>query len=445
VQVEALPRQGYNSLLVPLLEAWIDVGKGRFDSAIKALDVFEGNEGFAVFRQFHAALINDIAGDVEAAEKAYRLAVDAQAGGSFRAVTAFGSFYERTGQPESAIELYRNYQQHNPDSIWLEPVLARQASGRLPERMVRSASDGAAEALFGLASVLYQENAFEATLLYTRLANRLRSQFDAGMLLLGEVLESQSRPGEAVEAYKSVPPTSPLLWSARLRVAANLDNLNRTGEAVAELRKMSKERPERSDALIALGDLLRAKENWTEAVDAYDQAIGRIQRLERRHWRSLYARGIALERSKQWSRAESDFLKALDLEPDQPFVLNYLGYSWVDHGENLDRAFKMIERAVDLRPNDGYIVDSLGWAQYRMENFSDAVTQLERAVELRPDDPTINDHLGDAYWRVDRRAEARFQWRRALSLSPETDDQIATIERKLKKGLLPTDVANGGS
>ena len=156
--------------------------------------------------------------------------------------------------------------------------------------------------------------------------------------------------------------------------------------------------------------------------------------MERRHWSLLYSRGIALERSKQWARAETDFIKALELEPEQPYVLNYLGYSWVDQGIHLERATGMIEKAVELRPRDGFIVDSLGWAYFRIGDYGGAVRELERAVELRPQDPVINDHLGDAYWMVGRRLEARFQWRRALALEPEAD-VAGTITNKLEDGL----------
>ena len=190
----------------------------------------------------------------------------------------------------------------------------------------------------------------------------------------------------------------------------------------------------RADVLVKLGDILRSNKRFGESVEAYDMAIEHIGAIKERHWILLYSRGIALERSKQWSRAEKDFLAALKLHPNQPYILNYLGYSWVDQGINLDRAKAMIERAVKLRPNDGYIVDSLGWALFRIREFPVAVQHLERAVELRPQDPTINDHLGDAYWRVGRRNEARFQWHRSLSLGPEPD-QAVRIRSKIKDGL----------
>ena len=185
-----------------------------------------------------------------------------------------------------------------------------------------------------------------------------------------------------------------------------------------------------------MGDLLRGKDRFAEAEAAYTRAIQRLPKVERSDWRLLYARGITYERTKRWPQAEADLLKALELEPDQPFVLNYLGYSWVDQGLNLDRAKAMLHRAVELRPDDGFIVDSLGWAYYRLGESDKAVTYLERAVELEPGDPVLNDHLGDVYWRVGRQREARFQWQRALTFKPEPD-AVAAIQAKLANGLGP--------
>ncbi len=442
--LDALPRDGYNAILVPVLQAWVAVGQKRFDAARGALDALEDRKDLGAFRNFHTALIEDIAGNLVDSERGYRLAVAARPGGSYRAVFGLGSFLERHGRPEEARELYEGYLAENPDSLWFDHAFERLAGGAVPQPMVRSELEGAAELLFGVASALHQQGAFNAALLYARAALYLRSEFDAAHLLLGEIFEALDRSADAIATYREVPPDSPLHWSTRLRVAANLDEIGRTDEAIAEFRAMAALRVDREDPLLALGALLRGKERWIDAVAAYDEAIGRIADPEQRHWRAFYARGIGLERSKQWQRSERDFLRALDLRPDQPFVLNYLGYSWVDQGVNLKRALKMIERAVELRPNDGYIIDSLGWARYRLGEFEDGVTQLERAVELRPEDPTINDHLGDAYWQVGRHIEARFQWRRALALKPEEEETVVKIEVKLLNGLTPGAVADDG-
>ncbi|MBT4908349.1 MAG: tetratricopeptide repeat protein, partial [Rhodospirillaceae bacterium] len=179
---------------------------------------------------------------------------------------------------------------------------------------------------------------------------------------------------------------------------------------------------------------LRYTERYAEAVVAYDAAVARTGALVPRHWFLLYSRGVSLERTKEWARAEADFLQALELSPDQPLVLNYLGYSWLEQGMHLERAQAMIEKAVSLRPNDGYIVDSLGWAFYRLGDYDRAVRQLERAVELMPNDPVINDHLGDALRQAGRRLEARFQWTRSIELGAE-EEAAAIIRRKLSRGL----------
>ena len=202
------------------------------------------------------------------------------------------------------------------------------------------------------------------------------------------------------------------------------------------MRSLTKKRATDPQPVVSLGDLLRRHERWDGAIDAYTEAIKRVGNIEKRHWRMLYTRGIVLERAKRWEEAEKDFLKALEFEPEQPYVLNYLGYSWVDRGINLERAQDMIRTAVKRRPNDGYIIDSLGWVYYRIGNYKKAVLELERAVQIRPEDPVINDHLGDAYWRVGRKLEAQFQWTRSLSLKPN-DEVAAEVRKKLKDGLAP--------
>ncbi|HYH70368.1 MAG TPA: tetratricopeptide repeat protein, partial [Methyloceanibacter sp.] len=195
-----------------------------------------------------------------------------------------------------------------------------------------------------------------------------------------------------------------------------------------------KEHPKDVRPLDALGNILRSHERYEEARGYYSRAIELVSRPTKDNWALFYSRGVCNERLKDWPGAEADFKKALVLSPDESLVLNYLGYSWVDQGRNLKQGIEYIRQAVKLKPDDGYYVDSLGWAYYRLGNIEAAVEHLERAVELRPDDPVINDHLGDVYWKVGRKLEAKYQWQQALTLKPE-NDQITTLKEKIAGGL----------
>ena len=306
------------------------------------------------------------------------------------------------------------------------------------ERSIRNevagAAHGIAESLWDLAVLLSDQNVDQIALMLARMALHLKPRFDMAQILVGDILVGMQRYDDAVTAYDKVNRSAPRSWEARLRAADTLARGEKIQPALDRLSAMAEERPKRSDALIARGDILRFKKRYDDALKNYDRAFARIGKIERRHWSLYYSRGISLERSKRWERAEKDFLQALELQPDQPFVLNYLGYSWVDKGLNLKRALSMIEKAVRLRSNDGFIVDSLGWAHYRLGAFDRAVRYLERAIVLSPYDSAINDHLGDAYWRVGRRMEARFQWRRALRFDPEPET-VDGIKKKLEQGL----------
>lgn len=437
-RVKNLDRDGIYELMAPIMQGWVELGRGNFDSALAAIEPLAAKQNFEMYHAYHSALMRDISGQPDMAAENYRLALTAVPGGTLRVVVAYTTSLRRAGRVDEANSVYQSYRENHPDSPWLEPILSKINSDVPPEAIVSTAQEGMAEALFGAASALPNESAGDTGLIYAYLALHLRPDFPVVQLLVGEVLDVLERYEDAIEAYSSIAKDSPYSWSARLRAASDLASVERLEEAVNILSEMVAENPQRSDAAIALADVLRRNERFDESVKFYDVAIGRTAGFEARHWSLFYSRGVMLERTKQWPRAEADFLHALELQPDQPLVLNYLGYSWVEQGMNLERAMGLIERAVALRPTDGYIVDSLGWAHYRLGDFENAVKHLERAVELRADDPIITDHLGDIYWKVGRRNEAKFQWERSLVLGAEEDAAIL-IRQKLKDGLLDTD------
>jgi len=313
--------------------------------------------------------------------------------------------------------------------------LARVAQGGTPPQLIQNAQEGVAEALFGIASSLNRQGGYETSLVLGQLALHIRPDFPVMQYMLGGILEQLDRNADAIAMYKRLPDDSPFGATAKIRIANNLDIIEREDEAIVILKAAAAARPNDPRPKTNLGDVLRRMEKWEESAAAYDLAVERMGELQPQDWQILYTRGIVLERAKKWDRAEKDFLKALELFPDQPLVLNYLGYSWVEKGLHLDRALEMIKTAVKKRPHDGYITDSLGWVYYKLGRYQEAVPELERAVELRPEDPIINDHLGDAYWRVGRKLEATFQWNHSLVLGAEPELQ-EVLHQKLKHGLV---------
>ena len=432
-RIRPIPREGVYTFVLPLVEGWLHAGAGSDEVALSALAPMAERETYRPFFLFHAGLMHDLSGREPEAEALLREAV-AVSRGPTRPMAALGGLLARAGRIGEARAVYERYRTQFPENVRLERTLALAEAEARVAPLVSDARQGLAEALLGAAAALPQREVGDAGVIYAHLALFLRDDLDAARFVIGEILEEADRLETAVAAYRSIPPESDYAWAARLRGATVLAHLDRADEAVETLGAMTDERPERSDAASALGDALAMMERYEEAAEAYDTAITRIAAIEDRHWRLFYARGIAFERVGDWPRAEADFLRALEMEPDQPLVLNYLGYSWIEQLHNLDEAKAMIEKAVALRPDNGYIVDSLGWAAYRLGDFEEAVRQLETAVELQAGDPVINDHLGDAYWQVGRLHEARFQWQRVLTLEPE-DDLAGQVRRKLEHGL----------
>jgi tetratricopeptide (TPR) repeat protein len=351
-----------------------------------------------------------------------------------RPALALGAVLEGLGETEAAREVYEAAAVAPRGARAAQAELERMAAGEPVSPPVRSARSGAAEALFSIAAALGGERNAGVALLYSRLALALRPELHDARLLAATLLARQGQHRAAAEDYQIVPRRSPLFVAAELGRADSLLELELTDQAVIALGALARDNVEALDVQLANAAALRRAERWEESADAYDAAIALIDPVEARHWTVFYQRGIAHERAGEWPRAEADFLRALELEPDQPLVLNYLGYTWVERGENLERAQEMIESAVEQRPDDGYITDSLGWVLYRLGQYAEAVPHLERAVALAPNDPIINDHLGDALWMVGRKREAAFQWRRALSFEPEEKD-AERIRRKLDQGL----------
>ncbi len=431
-RLRQLGRAGPVQVLQPALLAWVQFGRGQPDQALATLrPLAEGNRLRAV-NALHAALIADLAQRPRDAERFARMAVTDQPNPPWRLAVLAAGVLHRAGKPEEAQRLLGQIATTGDDTALA--ALAALRGNQLGARAIASPTEGMAEAYAALAGALRQQGAGDFALVLGQLALRLRPSFAPAIVLMSDALADEEHPEEALALLERVPAEDALGPVVVLRRAVLLDRLDRLDEATALLRQLTAAYPDRPQAPARLGDLLRGRSRFPEAAAAYDEALARVPQPGPRDWPLFYARGIARERSGDWARAEQDFLRALELSPEQPYVLNYLGYSWADQGKELDRAKAMLLRATELRPQDGNIADSLGWVLYRLGDHAGAVHWLEKAVELEPRSSVINDHLGDAYWAVGRRNEARFQWRRAMALEPEPEE-APKIEAKLRDGL----------
>lgn len=345
----------------------------------------------------------------------------------------YGAFLERRKRHDDAVAVYDAALRAAPNDLGLQRARARAAAKGAPPPLP-TVRQGAAEGLVACAATFAGERQAQFALAYLRLALRLDPARDEAWVLVGDLLNQNEDPQGAIEAYSHVPPGSPHYASAQSKTAWAWNDIGDKAKALEVARAAATAAPNDRDASVALADLLRAGGQWNESVAVLDPIIARESTTP--DWRLLYLRAVALEQAKRWPEAERDLKAALKVNPDEPELLNFLGYTWIDRNEHLPEALGMVQKAVAARPQSGAMLDSLGWAYYRLGDYKTAVDKLEAAVEMEPGDPDVNGHLGDAYWKVGRKTEAEFQWRRVLSLDPD-DKQKAEAEAKLKNGLGP--------
>ncbi len=429
-------------LVATLVAGWASYGAGHTQTAISNIDKLTGPEWYPIFKDLHTGMIYELANKQKEAgarfERAYKLDDSA-----LRVSDAYARWLSRNKDAAAATAVYAGFDKklaRHP--LVVEGIRETKAGKKLPP-LAENPQQGAAEALYGIGASLTRRGGEDLALVYLQLALYLNPNHSLALLSLADLYESVKKPAMAIKVYERVPANSPLKRNAQIQLATDLDAVDRTDEGIKILQGVVADDPKDLEAIMALGNIERARKKFTDCGDTYTKGIEAQAGSEKPNWVFYYFRGICFERSKQWAKAEVDLKKALEMQPEQPHVLNYLGYSWIDQGVNLDEAMKMIRRAVDQRPDDGYIVDSLGWAYYRIADYENAVKNLERAIDLKPEDPTINDHLGDAYWRVGRTLEAKFQWAHARDLKPEPDE-LPKIEAKLRDGL-PEDTSNAAA
>ena len=422
----------FTVLTVSLFDGWAAAANGDAVAAEADMKTLQAQSGAQGVGAFHAALIADFLNKPADAETNYKKALTLNPT-SPRVVEGYGNFMERQGRGPDALAFYNRLASNPALTPVVSAGLARITSGKKPDPMIGNAGEGAAEALFGIASSLSDQESADVSILYLRMALYLRPDLALAQILLADRFETLQKYAEAETVYAGINKDSPYHRMAAVEAAVNRQRLGEKDDAIRDLKALAASDPADSQTWIALGDAYRDSDKSDEAIDAYDHAEKTLTAPARRDWPLFYARAMAEDKAHHWDKAEADVNLAMKLSPDQPELLNYLGYSWVDQGRKIPDALAMLEKARSLRPYDGYIVDSVGWAYYRLGRYDEAATTLQAAVLLVPGDPTINDHFGDALWKAGRRIDARFQWNHVLTFSEDATEKAA-VELKLKNG-----------
>jgi tetratricopeptide (TPR) repeat protein len=433
----AAARQGpIADLTSTLARAWVQEADGKHNEAFSTLDSLSSADWAQFYQRYHRALIADVAGRHALARKAYAQAFKTNPT-TLRVADAYARHAVNANDRKLATGTIKDHIAKAAPHPLSEALLEEIESGKTPLLIVASPADGLAEVFYGIGDALAGEGGLDMGIIFLQFAIYLKPDFPLAHIALAEAYEVAKKYELEMQAFDSIPKDSPLWLNVQIQKGFALNSLEKVDESKSLLEELIAENPDDLRPLDALGNILRSHERYAEARDYYSRAVELIDKPAKENWALYYSRGVCNERLKDWPAAEADFKQALDLAPDESLILNYLGYSWVDQGLNLKQAMDYIRQAVKLKPDDGYYVDSLGWAYYRLGNLPAAVEHLERAVELRPDDPIINDHLGDAYWRVGRMLEAKYQWQQSLALKPE-DDQIVVLKQKISSGLKET-------
>ncbi|MDS9467092.1 tetratricopeptide repeat protein [Paracoccus sp. MBLB3053] len=437
---------GGNQLLDKMIRAWALLGAGNARQSLSAFEELGKIRGARPMVNYHLALAKAAVGDYEGAEL---LLSEPATGAHILGViarTQVLSQLERNKDAIAMLEATPGFDEE-PQLVTLRDRMEKGET--LPFDSVRTPADGMAQVFLTFASVLATaEEPDPLALIHARLASYLSPDLGEARLLSAQFLQAMGQFDLAEKEFEALRDLGDMRPIAELSRIDALSRAERLDDAEKAALALTAAHPELAQGWIALGDLLRQQDKFSQAIPAYDKALSLIgDNAGEARWFPLYARGIALERSGQFPKAEADFRAALELRPDSAQVLNYLGYSLVDRNEKLDEALELIQRAVELRPEDGYILDSLAWAYFRMGRYEEAVAPMEKAVAAMAGDSLVNDHMGDIFWMVGRHREAEIQWQRALSLKPETEADAQRIRTKLDRGLdavLDEEMAKGG-
>lgn len=436
--LENIKDKAYQESILPLFESWIYAGSGKPEEALAAMDKLKKDKSLVSLYYMHSGMLNDYLGNQEDAAKAFDTVVNNEnLELSYRSLQIISNFYIRNGRKSEAAELVKKYYDKNFQARMLFELYQNIQNSDLKAtaKMIDTPQKGEAEALFNIGTIFrgYQSDISQ---IFTALALYLNPQHDVALISMADLLENSQRYDEAIAKYNQISPQSPVYFMAQLKVASIYMVKKDNQKALKKLENLLEQYPDDYQILFNLGEVNRVMNQQKDAIKYYNKALKVAPKAVKKDWTVYYALGMAYERNGQWKKAEEVLQKALEVSNRHPFVLNYLGYSWLQHNENSNEALYMIFEAYRQNPEDGHIMDSLGWALYRMGKYEDAIKVLERAAEYLPGNAIVCDHLGDAYWLVGRKDEARFQWQHALTLKEDAEElNKEVIRQKITRGI----------
>lgn len=428
----------YKKSIIPLFSAWIYAAEGNQEQALNELKTLKKDKSLLSLYYMHSGMINDYFNDVHAAKTDFDTVVkDENLELSYRSMQIISNFYIRSGHKDEAVALVKKYYDKNPQAKMMESLYRQviSADASTVTKIIDTPQKGEGEAIFNIGTVFRGYQA-DISQIFTALALYLNPKHDVALVSMADLLENNQRYAEAIKKYEQISPQSPIYFMGQLKVAGIYMDKHQYKSGLNKLQSLQKQYPDNYQVLFNLGELNRITNHQDKAIDFYKKAIKAQPQLAENDWTIYYALGMAFERNGDWDSAEKALQTALKISRRHPFVLNYLGYCWLEHNKNINEALYMIFEAYRQNPEDGHIMDSLGWALYRMGKFDDAIKILERAAEYLPANAIVCDHLGDAYWQVGRKAEAKFQWEHALTLKEDSENlNKGAIEHKISDGI----------
>lgn len=433
-RLETVQMSGFGGMLTPLLVGWTHTAEQDFGQAEAALSSMAIDQRLKPIADEHKAYMLDHLQQFDNAQQQYLRLADAAQPQSLQPFVAYAHMLARSGRKDEARTFLGKQAERFSNNRFLLREGRLIAAGMPPTQDSAEPIGAVGGMFYRLASEFTRSKSPQAATIYLRVASYLTPEVADIYFMLGNLMDDMGNAEAAAKVYQAVPVTSGLRLAANERRINALRRAGRVAEAEDALRTALRDNPRQPIYMTSLADILRERGDFPEAILHYTRAIELYKAAGRVDWFSYFARGVSYEQSKDWPKAEADFLAALEISPSEPSVLNYLGYSWIDRGMRVEEAKGLIEKAVEQRPEDGFIVDSLGWVNYLTGDYEEAVRLLEKAVRIEPDDVTINHHLGDAYWRVGRFIEARFQWQHAIDSEPEPEE-LAQLMDKLDMGL----------